>query len=72
MHPACAPAGPTLRLGANARAGLVRIYTARLPELRQEPLSDEAVAAARAVHDLFVPYVLERRPRALGALVGRP
>jgi len=72
VHPVCAPAGPTRRLAPPARAGLERVYTARLPELREEPLSAQAVAAARGVHDLFVPYVLERRPRALGALTGRP
>lgn len=68
VHPRCAPAGPTRRLDAAARVGLERVYTARLPELAREPLSVEAVGAARTVHDLFVPYVLERRPRALGAL----
>lgn len=68
VHARCAPAGMTRRLGTAQRSGLERVYTARLPELRAEPLSEEAVAAARAVHDLFVPYVLERRPRALGPL----
>jgi recombinational DNA repair protein (RecF pathway) len=68
VHPHCAPAGPTRRLDPGGCAGLQRVYTARLPELREQPLSREAVAAARGVHDLFVPYVLERHPRALAPL----
>jgi DNA repair protein RecO (recombination protein O) len=68
VHPRCAPAGPTRRLDPLACAGLQRVYTARLPELRDEPLSQTAVAAARSVHDLFVPYVLERRPKALAPM----
>ena len=72
VHPRCAPAGPTRRLDATARAGLERIYTARLSELARDPPSSHAVGAARSVHDLFVPYVLERRPRALGALARGP
>ncbi len=65
VHDACAPPGPSLRLDEAARQGLVRLYTARLPELKREPLDDSTVKAARSVHDIFVPHVLERRPGTL-------
>ena len=65
------PPGPSCRLDAHERAGLLRLYTDRLPELKREPVDDTAVKAARAVHDLFVPHVLERRPASLDRLPGR-
>ena len=68
VHARCAPDGPTRRLGDAECEGLARVYTARLAELHERPLSDEAVRATRQVHDLFVPYVLERKPRALAPL----
>lgn len=71
VHRHCAPPGPSHRLDAASLAGLVRLYTARLPDLKREPPTPEVVRAARAVHDQFVPYVLERRPASLGPLPGR-
>ncbi|MDA1194038.1 MAG: DNA repair protein RecO [Planctomycetota bacterium] len=71
VHDACAPPGPAILLTAAERAGLLRLYTARLPELKREPPDDTAVKAARAVHDLFLPHVLERRPASLDRLPGR-
>ena len=71
VHDACAPPGPSCRLAAGERAGVLRLYTDRLPELKREPVDDTAVKAARRVHDLFVPYVLERRPASLDRLPGR-
>lgn len=71
VHDGCAPPGPSCRLGAAARAGLLRLYTDRLPALKRSPVDDTAVKAARAVHDLFVPHVLERRPASLDRLPGR-
>ena len=55
-------------LDAEALRGLERLYTVRLADLAKEPLAPAAVRTARAVHDAFVPYVLERRPRSLGFL----
>ena len=71
VHRRCAPPGPTHRLGDSEVRGLLRIYTARLPELKREPPDAAVVRAGRAVHDLFIPYVLERRPATLGPLPGR-
>ena len=68
VHPRCAPAGPTKRLDAAGLAALRRLYSARLPELAAEPLADRDLAALRAVHDLFVPWVLEREPHGLRGL----
>jgi recombinational DNA repair protein (RecF pathway) len=69
-HEACAPAEGRVRVAPEGLAGLRRLYGARLRDLAGEPLGDRAVRCARAVHDVFVPYVLERRPAALRA-VGR-
>lgn len=71
VHDACAPPGPSRRLDPQERAGVLRLYTARLPELKRDPLDDTAVKAARGLHDLFVPHVLERRPASLDRLPGR-
>lgn len=71
VHDACAPPGPSCRIDPEGRAGLLRLYTERLPALKREPVDDTAVKAARALHDLFVPYVLERRPASLDRLPGR-
>jgi DNA repair protein RecO len=71
VHRRCAPPGPTHTLTKAEMDGLLRLYTARLPELKQDPPDAAIVRAARAVHDLFIPYVLERRPASLGPLAGR-
>ena len=71
VHGHCAPRGPTHTLTQPEIAGILRLYTARLPELKHEPPDAGVVRAARAVHDLFIPYVLERRPASLGPLPGR-
>ncbi len=71
VHRRCAPTGPTHSLDAEEIAGLIRLYTARLPELKRSPPNGKVVRAGRAVHDLFVPYVLERRPASLGSVPGR-
>jgi DNA repair protein RecO (recombination protein O) len=64
-HRRCAPPGPSRPLPPEDLAGLTRLYTARLPTFASEPPSPSVLRAARAVHDLFLPYVLEREP--LGA-----
>jgi hypothetical protein len=64
-HAACAPRGESAALGRGALAALERLYTARLAEFAREPLAPAAVRQVRAVHDLFVPFVLERRPAGL-------
>ena len=71
VHDRCAPPGPSVRLDAGERAGLLRLYTDRLPALKRDPVDDTTVKAARALHDLFVPHVLERRPASLDRLPGR-
>jgi DNA repair protein RecO len=68
VHGACRPPGEARRLPPADRQALERLYTARLGALAREPLDPRGVAAARAVHDLFVPWVLERRPRLLPGL----
>jgi DNA repair protein RecO (recombination protein O) len=60
VHARCDPGGPTLRLDGEALSALRRLYTARLPELAAEPPSPRALRAVRAVHDLFLPWVLGR------------
>jgi len=71
VHRHCRPPGAVQRLTADDVVGLLRLYTARLPDLGREPPTPATVRAARAVHDLFVPYVLERRPASLAPLPGR-
>jgi DNA repair protein RecO len=71
VHPSCNPGGPTRRLAAGHREGVLHLYTARLPDLKRRLPAPEIVRAVRAVHDLFVPWVLERRPAALAAVPGR-
>jgi DNA repair protein RecO (recombination protein O) len=71
VHPDCAPPGAVHALDAAAHRALVRLYTARLPELRRSPPDAAAVRGARAVHDAFLPWVLERRPASLDGLPGR-
>jgi DNA repair protein RecO (recombination protein O) len=71
VHRRCAPPGPAHDLDAHAAGELRRLYTARLPELKRAPFDLQAVRAARGVHDVFLPYVLERRPPSLDRLPGR-
>ena len=71
VHPACAPPGPRLRLDAEGRRALVRVYGASVAELAAEPLTPQAVGRIRTVHDLLIPHLLERRPGSL-ANVPRP
>ena len=70
-HARCAPAGPRALLDASAVAALRRLYAARLAEIASEPPTSRDIRAVRAVHDLFVPWVLEREPRALRAVPRR-
>jgi len=71
VHPECAPPGPRLRLDAEGRHALVRVYGASVAELAAEPLTPGAVGRIRTVHDVWVPHLLERRPESL-ANVPRP
>lgn len=70
-HAACAPPGPRLAVDADAVGALERLYTARLSDLGRDPPDARAVARARVVHDVFIPYVLERRPASLAGVPGR-
>ncbi len=64
-HRRCAAGGAARPLGAAELAALRRLYTVRLPDLVAEPPLLADLRAARAVHDLFLPYVLEREPCGL-------
>lgn len=68
VHGRCSAGRESLALSAASLAFLRRLYTARLPEFVSEPPTPSEVRAARALHDLFLPYVLERPPAARGAL----
>jgi DNA repair protein RecO (recombination protein O) len=68
VHRACAPAGPRAALSAATLALLQRLYTRRLPEFVAEPLAAAEVSRLRRLHDLWIPWLLERRPSALGGL----
>lgn len=57
--------GPRRRISGAAVAALRRLYATPLPQLAAEPLAPRQVTEIRAVHDLLVPYLLERRPAAL-------
>ena len=70
-HARCAPAGTRVSLAVGGVAALRRLYAARLPELAAEPPSPQDLRAVRAVHDLFVPWVLDREPRGLRTVPGR-
>lgn len=65
-HDRCRGEHTGLPLSAAALGGLRRLYTARIGELAAEPLSPMLLREARRIHDAFVPWVLERRPAALG------
>lgn len=67
-HRRCVPSGPAMALRPAEREILERLYTARLADLASEPPPAAALAAIRAIHDAFLPYVLDREPRALRAL----
>jgi hypothetical protein len=47
------------------------VYGARVDELAAEPLTAAEIRDIRAVHDLLIPHLLERRPATL-ANVPRP
>jgi DNA repair protein RecO (recombination protein O) len=64
-HARCAAGGPTRRRSAVGLAALRRLYTLRLTELVQAPPEPRAVRLLRALHDLWIPWTLERRPWAL-------
>jgi hypothetical protein len=49
-------------------AGLIRLYTARLPELVRAPIDPATLRAIRRIHDLWIPHLLERRPVTLELL----
>ncbi len=68
VHAACRPPGDARRVSRADREVLDRLYTARLGDLAREPLDQRGVAFVRALHDRFVPWILERRPRLLASL----
>lgn len=70
-HRRCVSVGPTRALTASDQRALARFYTARLPELVGEPPTIDDVRVVRAIHDLFLPFVLDREPRGLRAIPGR-
>ena len=70
-HRRCVTAGPTRPLAPGDLDALARFYTARLPELVGEPPTPAQVRVVRAIHDLFLPWVLDREPMGLRQLPGR-
>jgi recombinational DNA repair protein (RecF pathway) len=68
VHRRCVPPGPLLPLTPGTLALLQRLYTQRLAEFVGEPLSPAEVGRLRRLHDLWIPWVLERRPSALPGL----
>jgi DNA repair protein RecO (recombination protein O) len=68
VHDRCAPEGPRRRLTRRVLDALRFLYTARLSELASEPIAPDALRAIRAVHDLWIPHLLERRPAALAGI----
>lgn len=64
-HPGCAPPGSRLPLAEEARTAARRLYDADLDALAREPPTPREVAALRAIHDIWIPHVLERRPTSL-------
>lgn len=70
-HAACAPSGPRRRLQGDALRAVRRLYEAELEALAREPPTPREVREVRAVNDLWIPHVLERRPASL-ATVPRP
>ena len=71
-HPHCIPSGPQIGLSPTALDTLRRLYTERLPVLAASPPPLRDALEVRRVHDLYVPYSLERRPRGLARLQRRP
>ncbi len=67
-HAACAKEAPTRRLTSSGFAALTRLYTQRLNEFAAHPPSPAEVRLLRALHDLWIPWQLERRPHALDHL----
>jgi DNA repair protein RecO (recombination protein O) len=67
-HRSCAPPGPRAALGPATLAALQALYTRRLPEFVAEPLSASQLRALRRVHDVWLPWLLERRPAARDGL----
>lgn len=67
-HATCAHEAPTRRLTNSGLAALTRLYTQRLKEFAAHPPSPAEVRLLRALHDLWIPWQLERRPQALEQL----
>jgi DNA repair protein RecO (recombination protein O) len=63
-HRACAPPSARAALGPAALAALRALYTRRLPEFVAEPLDAAQLRALRRVHDVWIPWLLERKPAA--------
>ncbi|MFM8385912.1 MAG: DNA repair protein RecO [Planctomycetia bacterium] len=64
-HARCASSGAQRRLTTTGLAALRRLYTQRLQELAAEPPAPASVRLLRSLHDLWIPWTLERRPHAL-------
>jgi DNA repair protein RecO (recombination protein O) len=67
-HRGCTTSGPVRPLSPSERAALERLYTARFRSFAADPLTRAELRAVRAVHDLFLPYVLDREPAGLRAI----
>ena len=66
VHATCPTAGPRLPLSPGRRRRAPAALRPRpRPTTAREPLGPALVREIRAVHDLLVPWLLERRPPAL-------
>ncbi len=70
-HASCMPVGPQIGVSSSALGTLRRLYTERLPVLAASPPSLREALEVRRIHDLYVPYSLERQPRGLARLQRR-
>jgi DNA repair protein RecO (recombination protein O) len=68
VHVGCWAAGPRVRLTGPALAALRRLYTQRLSEFTAAPPAPSEQRALRRVHDAWIPWLLERRPRSRDGL----
>jgi DNA repair protein RecO (recombination protein O) len=68
IHRRCAPPGPVAALPPQTLTLLQRLYTQRLPEFVGAPMAAAEVRRLRRLHDLWMPWLLERQPASLGGL----
>lgn len=68
VHERCSTTGPRVRISPATLGALHRLYTQRLAEFAAAPPSPGEQRALRRVHDAWIPWLLERRPRSRDGL----